>query len=582
MLLLDKTLLRLSKGLWGWIVAIVVVRFAQLIGVTLFAEVIGAFLGNLASPQPDTTKLVAAAAAAAAASLLTLVARLAQGELQYRTTAFARVHLREVIFDKVLALDVGGIEKIGPVSAITSSVDAVEQMQTYYSLYLPSLIFSGIAPIYLFFHLAPLSLSIAVLLLVVSVVLLPLNNLFRHQIEALRRRYWISVEDMTAYFLDSLRGLTSIKLFGRDADRSQTLQSKASRLSADINEFMRINFSSHFVNEALIYLAITIALVIVCFDLAAARMTVGSGLTILLLAYGYFASIRQLMDATHDALTAVSAATKVEDIFAVDTSRANNPQAPSDPETYDGIRLEDVSFSYPESQNRMALQNVSLRVPRGKTIALVGLSGCGKSTVAALLARFIDPTVGNLYIEGQNYLSLTPEELRYHVAMVPQTVSLFTGTIRENLQIAAPHANDEKLYEALNEAALGDWVRSLPDKLDTAVGDAGSRLSGGQRQKMGIARVLLSQAKYLIFDESTSSVDEESEREIWHCIHQLSRNRTLVIISHRLSTIRWADCIYVLEQGRITAQGTHDELMQHKGLYQQLVAEQAKLEGAAA
>ncbi|WP_298580436.1 hypothetical protein, partial [uncultured Olegusella sp.] len=132
MLLLDKTLLRLSQGLWGWIVAIVVVRLAQLIGVTLFAEVIGAFLGNLASPQPDTTKLAAAAVAAAAASLLTLVARLAQGELQYRTTAFARVHLREVIFDKVLALDVGGIEKIGPVSAITSSVDAVEQMQTYY------------------------------------------------------------------------------------------------------------------------------------------------------------------------------------------------------------------------------------------------------------------------------------------------------------------------------------------------------------------------------------------------------------------------------------------------------------------
>ena len=181
-------------------------------------------------------------------------------------------------------------------------------------------------------------------------------------------------------------------------------------------------------------------------------------------------------------------------------------------------------------------------------------------------------------MEGRDYVSLTPDELRRRVIMVPQTVSLFSGSVAENLRIAAPDASDEELYEALRDVRLKDWVLSQPLGLDTDVGDAGGRLSGGQRQNIGIARALLCRAEFIIFDESTSSVDRESEEEIWNCIDELSQTRTLIIISHRLSTIQNADCIYVLENGAIAQQGTHEELMRETGLYRRLVEEQAQLE----
>ena len=192
--------------------------------------------------------------------------------------------------------------------------------------------------------------------------------------------------------------------------------------------------------------------------------------------------------------------------------------------------------------------------------------------------RFYDLEKGRILLEGRDYVSLTPDELRRRVIMVPQTVSLFSGSVAENLRIAAPDASDEELYEALRDVRLKDWVLSQPLGLDTDVGDAGGRLSGGQRQKIGIARALLCRAEYIIFDESTSSVDRESEEEIWNCIDELSQTRTLIIISHRLSTIQNADCIYVLENGAIAQQGTHEELMRETGLYRRLVEEQAQLE----
>ena len=164
--------------------------------------------------------------------------------------------------------------------------------------------------------------------------------------------------------------------------------------------------------------------------------------------------------------------------------------------------------------------------------------------------------------------------------MVPQQVNLFSGTIRENLLLADPNANDEKLKEALSEAGLGSFLKTLPKGLDSDVGNAGAALSGGQRQKMGIARALLSEAQYMIFDEATSSVDPQSEREIWETIGRLSKTRTLIVISHRMSTIQNANCIYVLEKGVVAQRGSHAELMQQGGLYRELVTRQQAMEVA--
>lgn len=578
MLLLNKTLLRLARGLWQWILAIAAVSFLTLVGTTALAEIVSQFLGSLFEPQVVLSTVKSAVGAAFLASVFTFLAQLVKGLIEYKTAAKARSIMRKTIFSKVMELDAGGIEKIGPTSAITAAVDAVEQMQAYFSSYLPSLIFSVIAPIYLFFHLKNISLIVAVLLLFVSLILFPLHNVFRGKIEALRKTYWRSLDDMTGYYMDGLRGLTTLKLFDRDREHSRVLGEKADVLNKNINAFMKINFTSFLVTELLIYAAITVSLVICITGMRNGDITIAQALTVLMLSYSYFSAIRQLMSASHSALTAISAAGKVEEILQTDTSRPYNPELPADPEHFDGISMEHVSYGY-EGRSR-ALQDVSLTIPRGSSVALVGLSGCGKSTAASLLMRFCDPDQGTIFIEGKEYRSVTPQQLRTNIAMVPQQVNLFSGTIRENLLLADPNANDEKLKEALSEAGLGSFLKTLPKGLDSDVGNAGAALSGGQRQKMGIARALLSEAQYMIFDEATSSVDLQSEREIWETIGRLSKTRTLIIISHRMSTIQNANCIYVLEKGVVAQRGSHAELMQQGGLYRELVTRQQAMEVA--
>ena len=578
MLLLNKTLLRLARGLWQWILAIAAVSFLTLVGTTALAEIVSQFLGSLFEPQVVLSTVKSAVGAAFLASVFTFLAQLVKGLIEYKTAAKARSTMRKTIFSKVMELDAGGIEKIGPTSAITAAVDAVEQMQAYFSSYLPSLIFSVIAPIYLFFHLKNISFIVAVLLFFVSLILFPLHNVFRGKIEALRKTYWRSLDDMTGYYMDGLRGLTTLKLFDRDREHSRVLGEKADVLNKNINAFMKINFTSFLVTELLIYAAITVSLVICITGMRNGDITIAQALTVLMLSYSYFSAIRQLMSASHSALTAISAAGKVEEILQTDTSRPYNPELPADPEHFDGIRMEHVSYGY-EGRSR-ALQDVSLTIPRGSSVALVGLSGCGKSTAASLLMRFCDPDQGTIFIEGKEYRSVTPQQLRTNIAMVPQQVNLFSGTIRENLLLADPNANDEKLKEALSEAGLGSFLKTLPKGLDSDVGNAGAALSGGQRQKMGIARALLSEAQYMIFDEATSSVDPQSEREIWETIGRLSKTRTLIIISHRMSTIQNANCIYVLEKGVVAQRGSHAELMQQGGLYRELVTRQQAMEVA--
>ncbi|MBF1122367.1 MAG: ATP-binding cassette domain-containing protein [Solobacterium sp.] len=574
MLLLDKTLLKMTKGLWVWIISLVVIRVCSLVMITNFASNISYFLGNMMSPTFTHDEIRNVVIQIIIVSILIFVFQLIQGELEYRVQAAARSSIRQKLFTKTMSLDAGYIEKIGPNSAITSAVDGVEQMQVYFSVYLPSLIFSVIAPVYLFTKIYPSSFFIACILLVVSFVLLPLHNVFRYRIEKLRKSYWKSLEDMTGYYLDSIRGLSTLKLFDQSDKHAEVLGEKADYLNRQINEFMKVNFTSFLVTEGIIYITLFLCVFIAINGFVNKTMDLSSVLMILLLGYSYFGSIRQLMSATHDALTAVSAATRAEEILAVESEkiRQNKKQ-----DSYqEGILLKDVSFSY--EGRKEVLQNINIEIEKSKTTALVGLSGCGKSTIASMLMKFIYPSSGAIYLNGKDYACMNREEIAKYIVMVPQTVNLFNDTIRNNLLVANPFASDEQLWQVLHEVSLDKHIQKMSDGLDTMVSEFGSNLSGGQKQMMGIARALLTDAEYIIFDEATSAVDPESEKIIWDCIDKLSKKRTLIIISHRLSAIRNADQIIVLRAGAVEEIGNHDELMKNHRLYRDLVEEQNKLE----
>lgn len=574
MLLLDKTLLKMTKGLWGWILSLVVIRVCSLVMITSFATRISYFLGNMMNPSFTRDEIRNVVIQIIIVSVLIFVFQFIQGELEYRSQAAARSSIRQKLFTKTMSLDAGYIEKIGPNSAITSAVDGVEQMQVYYSVYLPSLIFSVIAPIYLFTKIYPSSFLIACILLVVSFVLLPLHNIFRYRIEKLRKSYWVSLEDMTGYFLDGIRGLSTLKLFDQSDKHAEVLGEKADYLNHQINEFMKVNFTSFLVTEGIIYITLFICVLIAVTGLSNQAMELSSVLMILLLGYSYFGSIRQLMSATHDALTAVSAASRAEEILAVKTAEIE--QEGKHNMSQDSIVLEDVSFSY--EGRKEVLHHVNIKIEKSKITALVGLSGCGKSTVASMLMKFIYPSSGAVYLNGKDYACMNRKEIGEYIVMVPQTVNLFSDTIRNNLLLANPSATDEKLWQVLREVSLDKHIRRMSEGLDTMVSESGSNLSGGQKQMMGIARALLTDAEYIIFDEATSAVDPESEKIIWQCIEKLSKKRTLIIISHRLSAIRHADQIIVLQAGVVEEVGNHEKLMKKHGLYRTLVEEQNELE----
>ena len=574
MLLLDKTLLKMTKGLWGWILSLVVIRVCSLVMITSFATHISYFLGNMMNPTFTHDEIKNVVIQILIVSVLIFVFQFIQGELEYRAQAAARSSIRQKLFTKTMSLDAGYIEKIGPNSAITSAVDGVEQMQVYYSVYLPSLLFSVIAPIYLFTKIYPSSFLIACILLIVSFVLLPLHNVFRYRIEKLRKSYWVSLEDMTGYYLDSIRGLSTLKLFDQSDKHAEVLGEKAEYLNQQINEFMKVNFTSFLVTEGIIYITLFVCVLIAVSNLSNQTMELSTVLMILLLGYSYFGSIRQLMSATHDALTAVSAASRAEEILAVKTTEIKQEKQPIPYQ--DGIVLKDVSFSY--EGRKEVLHHVNIKIEKSKTTALVGLSGCGKSTIASMLMKFIYPASGAVYLNGIDYACMNREEIGKHIVMVPQTVNLFSDTIRNNLLLANPSATDEKLWQVLEEVSLDKHIRRMKDGLDTMVSESGSNLSGGQKQMMGIARALLTDAEYIIFDEATSAVDPESEKIIWQCIEKLSRKRTLIIISHRLSAIRNADQIIVLQSGVVEEVGNHEQLMKNHGLYRTLVEEQNELE----
>lgn len=574
MLLLDKTLLKMTKGLWGWILSLVVIRVCSLVMITSFATRISYFLGNMMNPSFTRDEIRNVVIQIIIISVLIFVFQFIQGELEYRSQAAARSSIRQKLFTKTMSLDAGYIEKIGPNPAITSAVDGVEQMQVYYSVYLPSLIFSVIAPIYLFTKIYPSSFLIACILLVVSFVLLPLHNIFRYRIEKLRKSYWVSLEDMTGYYLDGIRGLSTLKLFDQSDKHAEVLGEKADYLNHQINEFMKVNFTSFLVTEGIIYITLFICVLIAVTGLSNQAMELSSVLMILLLGYSYFGSIRQLMSATHDALTAVSAASRAEEILAVKTAEIK--QEGKHNMSQDSIVLEDVSFSY--EGRKEVLHHVNIKIEKSKITALVGLSGCGKSTVASMLMKFIYPSSGAVYLNGKDYACMNRKEIGEYIVMVPQTVNLFSDTIRNNLLLANPSATDEKLWQVLKEVSLDKHIRRMSEGLDTMVSESGSNLSGGQKQMMGIARALLTDAEYIIFDEATSAVDPESEKIIWQCIEKLSKKRTLIIISHRLSAIRHADQIIVLQAGVVEEVGNHEELMKNHGLYRTLVEEQNELE----
>jgi ATP-binding cassette subfamily B protein len=411
-----------------------------------------------------------------------------------------------------------------------------------------------------------------IVLLVLPVVVVPLV-LFGRRERRLSRTAQERVADLAARAEETLNGLRTVQAFthepverarfGEEAERSvaAALRRVASR-TALILAVILLGFG-----------AITFSLWVGGHDVVAGRMSAGS-----LAAFVFYAVLLASAGATVSELwgeiqRAAAAADRLLELLAVVPDIAP-PAAPARlPQPAQGrVALEGVRFAYPTRQGQWALDDVSLSVAPGETVALVGPSGSGKTTLFQLLLRFYDPQEGRIMLDGVDATRLDPAELRARIGLVPQEPLIFSATAAENIRYGRPGASDAEVRRAAEAAAASGFIAGLPQGYDTHLGARGVTLSGGQRQRIAIARAILKDAPVLLLDEATSALDAESEQAVQQALERLSRDRTTLVVAHRLATVRRADRILVLEAGRIVAAGPHEALVREGGLYARLAA----------
>ena len=452
----------------------------------------------------------------------------------------------------------------------TTATEGVEKLDSYFGLYLPQTFLSVLVPLMIAGYVFPRDPSSAVLLLVTAPVIPVLMVLVGGYAEEHTRRQWRALSRMGASFLDALQGLTTLKIFGRSADEGEKVAAASEEFRRRTMKVLRYAFLSGFVLEFMTAAAIALVAVTLGVRVISGSMPFEEAFLVLLLAPEFYKPLRELGLHRHAGMEGSAAADRIFEILhtPVPLRQGSDGQC----HVSDGLSIEFLGarYAYPGS-DRAAVSDLTLALPAGTRTALVGRSGSGKSTLVNLLMRFVQPESGTIRANGVNITELPTETWRENLALVPQRPHLFHGNVLENIRLARPEASGEQVERAAELAGAAEFIERLPDGYATRIGERGARLSGGEAQRLAIARAFLKDAPVLIMDEPTSSLDPESERLISDAVERLSEGRTVLVIAHRLSTVYKSDRIVVLDNGSLAEAGTHGELIRRDGLYASLV-----------
>ncbi|HEC35748.1 MAG TPA: thiol reductant ABC exporter subunit CydD, partial [Anaerolineae bacterium] len=569
---LDKRLFELTCGTRRWIAATVALGWLIVALNVAQTVLVGRAIGDALEGQSGLRwLLVAFAVLVPVRAALNWAARLAS----HRAAAQTKLSLRDRLYEHMLKLGPGFLESERTGALVHTAVEGVEALEVYFGRYLPQFVLGMTIPLLLCACIAMVDWVTAVALLVALPFIPGSLMAIQRKLRMVSERYWASAGRLSAQFLDSLQGLTTLKMFNRSRARAEEIRAQTERFRQDTMRLLAVNLISLFFIDWVSTLGTTVvACGMAAWRLQAGAVTFGQAVTLALLSVELARPLILLGLYFHAGASGVAAAGHIFALLDTQPQVREAPDAarfrrreqaalgcrPTQHRLFQAgahVRFEDVRFAYDEGE-RPALDGLSFEILPGETVALVGASGAGKSSVVNLLFRFFDPQEGQIYLDGHRLSDLLPDWLRRQLALVAQDTYLFYGTIAENLRLAKPDATRAELEAAARAANIHDFIASLPEGYETQVGERGLSLSGGQAQRIAIARALLKGAPIVILDEATSQVDAESEAAIQEALGRLTEHKTVLIIAHRLSTVRRASRILVLDEGRVVESGTHE------------------------
>lgn len=549
---------------WQWISLL-----AQITAVFTSADLLGHVLNNtLTISHLKSTFLLL---------LRVIVIRYTCERMSARTSYLASVDvkriLREKIYDKMLKLGASYNEYVSSSEVVQVSTEGVEQLETYFSKYLPQLFYSLLASITLFIILSRVNLKASIILLI-CVPLIPISIVAVQKFaKKLLSNYWSTYTGLGDSFLENLQGLTTLKIYQADKMKAEEMDQESEKFRKITMKVLIMQLNSISVMDIVAYGGAAVGMIIALLEYLHGHINMQGTLCIILLASEFFLPLRLLGSFFHIAMNGMAASDKIFRILDI-PEISFGKEVLSDHSL--DILLKDVHFSYEE--NREILKGIDMTLQKGSFISLVGESGCGKSTIAGILAGKYRGYTGDITIGGTPLKDVNEDDLMNHVVLIRHNSYLFKGTVEENLHMADPHATKEEMEAVLDKVNLLGFLNSQ-DGIKTKLLEKASNLSGGQCQRLALARALLKKdVSVYILDEAASNIDIESEELIMNVIHELAKTKTVLLISHRLANVVKSDHIYFLQDGQIKEHGSHTELMNQNGAYKHLYEAQMALE----
>ena len=565
----DKELIKLIGGNRKYVaytVLLMVLGMLANVGVT--ASVCAAVY--LLSEGSAPSGYILPAATAAVSLLVRYIASRCTGDLKDMLGRKVKKDLRERTYDKILKLGVRSTDGMSMAGLTQVSMEGIEQLDLYYSAYLPQFFFSMLAPFLLFFICVGIDWRTALVLLA-CVPLIPLSIVaVSKYAKKIFARYWGKYTSMGDAFLDSVQGLKELKIFKADAARHAKMNASAEEFRKITMKVLVMQLASTTIMDLVAFGGAGLGVAFSVWGAMSGRLAPAQALFLILVAAEFFLPLRSLGSAFHVAMNGASAGKKIISLL-----QAEDPVWGDKEVTGTRLALEDVTFSY--DGKRDVLKGVTMEFPQTGMTAIVGESGCGKSTVVNLLIGARHPQRGKVTVGGEDIENVSRESYYSRLASVSYNTYLFNDTVRANFRLAKEDVTDEEMREALRKVDLLGFIEENGG-FDKVISEDADNISGGQKQRLALAVNLVADKDIYVFDEATSNIDIESEGIIMRNVREMSREKSVIVISHRLANVVPADRIYYMEAGEVKESGTHAQLMEKRGGYAGLYLAQKSLE----